>query len=255
MALISTKIHGALDYAGGLGSLAAPKLIGDRRAAALMGVSGAGSLTTSALTDYELGLRRAIPMRAHLLIDVATGSLLLGGAVALRRRGVGLRDYLPLALVGLAEVAGAAVTSTRPGDRTGAPGASSPPTASSPPASSPAVPTSPAVAIPTVARERQDLPDDDVLTAREESAAAAEAARIGGPAPADARDPTMEPVYEAGGGEQEGWEAAETDLMGNASHGDGRGSPIRDALTPEPESDRSGASYGEADDETGPDDR
>jgi hypothetical protein len=209
MALISTKIHGALDYAGGLGSLAAPKLIGDRRAATLMGVSGAGSLTTSALTDYELGLRRAIPMRAHLLIDVATGSLLLGGAVVLRRRGVGLRDYLPLVLIGLAEVAGAAVTSTRPGVQTGVPDAGSPAATSRPPVSS----------------------------------------------PADAPDPVVEPVNEAGGGEQEVGEAAERELVDKASHGDGRGSPIRDALTPERESDRSGASYGEAAAETSPGDR
>jgi hypothetical protein len=246
MALISTKIHGVLDYAGGLGSLAAPKLIGDRRAATLMSISGAGTLTASALTDYELGVRRAIPMRVHLMIDAATGSLLLGGAVALRRRGARLLDCLPLALVGLAEVAGAALTSNRPGDRTDVPGASAP-------GATPAA-ANPAAAEPPVA-EPGEVPDDDVLLAREESAAAAEAARIGGPAPADAEDPAMEPVYEAGGGEQEGWEAAEEDLVENASHGDGGGNPLRDALTPELESDRSGASYGEADDEGAPEDR
>ncbi len=212
MALISTKIHGVLDYAGGLGSLAAPKLIGDRRAATLMSISGAGTLATSALTDYELGVRRAIPMRVHLLIDAATGSLLLGGALALRRRGAGLVDCLPLALVGLAEVAGAALTSSRPSDRTDVPGATAPPAYT-----------------PTADAEPVG-PDDDVLIAREESAAAAEAARIGGPAPVDAEDPAMEPVYEAGGGEQDGWEAAEKDLVENASHGDEVGNPIRHAL-------------------------
>jgi hypothetical protein len=288
MALISTKIHGVLDYVGGLGSLAAPKLIGDRRAATLMGISGAGMLTTSALTDYELGVRRAIPMRVHLLIDAATGSLLLTGAVALRRRGAGLLDCLPLALVGLAEVAGAALTSSQPSDRTDVPGADVPgtdvpdataPAAASPTAATPAAAGPPLAAAPletpgpsvtpprspesdveraeragTAGADPGEVPDDDVLIAREESAAAAEAARIGGPAPADTSDPAMEPVYEAGGGEQEGWEAAEEDLVENASHGGGGGNPIRDALTPELESDRSGASYGEADDEGGPDD-
>jgi hypothetical protein len=252
MALISTKIHGALDYAGGLGSLAAPKLIADRRAATLMSISGAGTLTTSALTDYELGMRRAIPMRVHLLVDAATGSLLLGGAVALRRRGAKLLDCLPLALVGLAEVAGAALTSTRPGDRTDVPGATAPAAPSVTPVQSP---QSDVERAETAVAEPGEVPHDDVLLAREESAAAAKAARIGGPAPAGAEDPAMEPVYQAGGGEQDGWEAAEADLMQNASHGDGGGNPIRDALTPELESDRSGASYGEADDERGPDDR
>jgi hypothetical protein len=280
MDLISTKIHGVLDYAGGVSSLAAPKLLSDRRAAALMGISAAGSLTTSAFTDYELGVRRKIPMRVHLLIDAATGSLLLGGAVALRRSGAKLIDCLPLAMVGLAEVAGAAVTSNRPGDRSDAQEGSEP-SATTPPVASPAAATSaadgpplasppletpgPSVTPPAtpesdverseaadqVIGEPGEIPDDDVLVAREASVAAAEAGRIGGPAPSD-EDPALEPVYEAGGGEQDGWEAAEEDLIENATHGDGRGNPLRDALTPELESDRSSASYGEADEEGGP---
>ena len=70
---------------------------------------------------------------------------------------------------------------------------------------------------------------------------------IGGPAPHSAADPALDPVYEAGGGEQDGWEQAERDLIENASHGDGHGNPLRDALEPEDESDLSGAEYGEAD--------
>jgi hypothetical protein len=88
---------------------------------------------------------------------------------------------------------------------------------------------------------------DEQLVAEEESAAAAEAREIGGPAPHDARDPAMDPVYQAGGGEQEGWEAAERDLIENATHADGRGDPLRDALTPEVESDRATAVYAESD--------
>jgi hypothetical protein len=64
----------------------------------------------------------------------------------------------------------------------------------------------------------------------------------------------MRPVYEAGGGEQEGFELAEHDLVRNASHDDGGGYPERDAFTPERESDRSGAEYGESD-EIGPHER
>src|SRR5687767_3066004 len=52
----------------------------------------------------------------------------------------------------------------------------------------------------------------DELVAEEESAAAAEARMIGGPAPREVDDPAMDPVYQAGGGEQDGWEAAEQDL-------------------------------------------
>jgi hypothetical protein len=196
--------------------------------------------------------------------------------VALRRRGAGVLDCLPLAAVGLAEVAGAALTSRRPGDRApgstepvpspaaATTGAAGPPLASAPvetPGPSVTPPQSPESDVERAERadsaisEPGEVPDDDVLVAREASAAAAEAARIGGPAPTDAEDPAMEPVYEAGGGEQEGWEAAERDLVENATHGDGGGHPIRDALTPELESDRSGARYGEADEEGGPADR
>lgn len=88
---------------------------------------------------------------------------------------------------------------------------------------------------------------DAELVAEEESAAAAEAALIGGAAPASADDPAMEAVYQAGGGEQDGWEQAEADLIENATHGDGGANPLRDAFTPEVESDRSGAVYGEGD--------
>jgi hypothetical protein len=57
----------------------------------------------------------------------------------------------------------------------------------------------------------------------------------------------MEPVRQAGGGEQEGWEEAEAELADNATHGDGRGDPEHDAFPAEAESDRSGAEYGESD--------
>jgi hypothetical protein len=90
-------------------------------------------------------------------------------------------------------------------------------------------------------------PDDDLI--REEEAAAADAARrIGGRAgDEDDFSPEMRPVYEAGGGDAEGFEQAESDLVENASHGEGHGDPLGDAFTAETESDWSGAAYGEPD--------
>ena len=90
-------------------------------------------------------------------------------------------------------------------------------------------------------------PTGDDLVAQQEAAAAAEAAAIGGRVPSETGDPAMDPVYEAGGGEQEGFEAAEADLIENATHGDGHGDPARDAITPEVEADASTAVYGESD--------
>jgi hypothetical protein len=111
-----------------------------------------------------------------------------------------------------------------------------------------------------VDRDEPPAPDPDLLSektkdpvealvAEEEAKAAAEAAAIGGPAPRDADDPAMQPVYQAGEGESEGFELAERDLIDNASHGDGRGKPLRDAFTPEAETDLSSAAYAEPDEE------
>ena len=107
--------------------------------------------------------------------------------------------------------------------------------------------------------ERPDETDDDGpdFETREEWLAAAEARALGGPPEPELGediDEALRPVYEAGGGEQEGFELAERDLERNASHDDGEGYPERDAFTPERESDLSSAEYGEADEEE-PDDR
>jgi hypothetical protein len=110
--------------------------------------------------------------------------------------------------------------------------------------------------------ERPDETDDGPdFETREEWLAAAEARAIGGPpapdlGPAgagDEVDEALRPVYEAGGGEQEGFELAEHDLERNASHDDGEAFPELDAFTPERESDRSTAEYGEPDEEERPD--
>ena len=54
-------------------------------------------------------------------------------------------------------------------------------------------------------------------------------------------------VEESGGGVSEGFEESERQLIEEASHGDGGGSPEVDAFTPEAESDEATAEYGEAD--------
>ena len=92
----------------------------------------------------------------------------------------------------------------------------------------------------------------DVEAEREADAAAAEAGSIGGRAPED-EDPAARPVSEAGGGESEGFELAEEDLVEQAEHGDGGPSPTRAAFPPEAESDAGTAEYGEADEERTPD--
>lgn len=94
----------------------------------------------------------------------------------------------------------------------------------------------------------------DPLVDQQEDAAAADAASIGGEAGTDTDDPAMQPVEEGGGGVEEGFEQAERDLVENASHGDGRGNPERDAIDNESvEAERSTAEYGEPDELDSPD--
>jgi hypothetical protein len=92
----------------------------------------------------------------------------------------------------------------------------------------------------------------DVDAEREAEAAAAEAGSIGGRAPED-QDPAERPVSEAGGGESEGFELAEKDLIEQAGHGDGGPSPTLAAFPAEAESDAETAESGEADSEVKPD--
>jgi hypothetical protein len=61
-------------------------------------------------------------------------------------------------------------------------------------------------------------------------------------------DDAMRPVYEAGGGENDGFELAERDLVRNATHDDGEAFPEFDRFTPERESDLASIEYGEPDD-------
>lgn len=144
-----------------------------------------------------------------------------------------------LALGGLA--AGAAFFRSRRGAKTGDPAPAAPAPAAPAPTPAPApVAEAPAPVVHT----------DDDFVAAEEAAAAAEAGGIGGPRLDDAHgDEAFEAVYEAGGGESEGFEAAEEALIENATHGDGRADPIGDAFTPEVESDERTAVDGEADEE------
>jgi hypothetical protein len=229
MALISTRTHAVGDYAGGVLMIAAAKLpfVRDRRAAALLRAAGASTLVASALTDYELGLWRRLPMRVHLALDGVGGAVMAGSAALLRGSGAGAGSWVPHAAIGLGQLAGAALTDRGPSasDATGIP------------------------ATPTHLSGEGLAPSGDELVAQQEAAAAAEAASIGGSVPSETGDPAMAPVYEAGGGEAEGFEIAEADLVENASHGGGHGDPARDAIAPELEADNSTAVYGEADHE------
>ena len=64
----------------------------------------------------------------------------------------------------------------------------------------------------------------------------------------DPQDPAWEAVEEAGGGESEGFEQAEQELIEHAEHGDPAPDPGTEAFPPEKEADLQTGEPGEADD-------
>jgi hypothetical protein len=98
----------------------------------------------------------------------------------------------------------------------------------------------------TTMDEELDPPEDPLLR-REESAAAAQARAIGGPAPDYPVDDAHRPLEEGGEGVAEGFEESERELIETGSHGDPRFSPDANAPDPEVESDRPTTAYGEPD--------
>jgi hypothetical protein len=336
---ISTKAHGVADYATAALVLAAPAVLRPRkrRTTALLRLAGASAIVVASQTDYELGIRRRIPMPVHLRIDAAWGLAVAAGPWLLGTARDGAREWLPAALVGAGEIAASVLTERTPGDRPAPAQAPEPSAAEAAPpaaatgvtgegiaAAEPGIGLSPRLATPPIETpgpsvnapalpesdtERAeridahldhpgdgqlDLDDPEIAAAlaeadpevraivsdpdpegvhphladetlaQAEAAAAAEARLIGGPADRDAEDPAMDPVYQAGGGEAEGFELAERDLVENATHGEGGANPLRDAFAVEAEPDRSGAVYGDPDElhstelvedpETGPED-
>ena len=74
--MIPTKAHGAVDLATGPALIAAPTLLkmnGNTGATLPPRIVGTAATVYSLLTDYEFGLKRVLPMRAHLGLDVAAG--------------------------------------------------------------------------------------------------------------------------------------------------------------------------------------
>jgi hypothetical protein len=96
-------------------------------------------------------------------------------------------------------------------------------------------------------RESSEGRPADDLVRQQEDAAAAEAARIGGPAPDYGTDEEDRPLEESGQGVAEGFEDAERELIEHATHAEQGFRPQDNAFTPEVESDRATGEYAEPD--------
>jgi len=113
MRFINTRVHGVLDYALGVVLIAAPYLF-DFAPGAQSSVPitlGIALIVYSALTDYELGLFRVIPMNVHLGLDVLGGAIL---ALSPWLFGFSEDVWAPHLILGLIEVGAGLFTETAP---------------------------------------------------------------------------------------------------------------------------------------------
>src|SRR3954464_15766143 len=105
MRVISTKMHGGIDYIVGLLLLVAPYLFGFATGGPkqwLPMAIGAATIMMSLLTRYELSIAKVIPMGVHLGVDFAAGALLAASPWLF---GFAQEVYLPHLIVGLMEIA------------------------------------------------------------------------------------------------------------------------------------------------------
>ena len=115
--VIPTQVHAIADYVTGPVLTAAPELFrmrGGGPSVLAPRIAGTGATAYSALTDYELGVRRVLPMRAHLALDAASGVALAATPWLFGTARRGKRYWVPHALVGATELAFAVATRTEP---------------------------------------------------------------------------------------------------------------------------------------------
>jgi hypothetical protein len=115
--VVPTSVHAVTDSLTSPALAAAPTVFRMREggASALVPrVAGAGTAAYGSVTDYELGVRRLLPMRVHLVLDAVSGTALAAAPWLFGSAKRGKRYWLPHALVGATEVALAVTTKTEP---------------------------------------------------------------------------------------------------------------------------------------------
>jgi hypothetical protein len=115
--IVPTKVHGALDYATVPALAIAPDVLhlnGMRSSSLIPRAVAAAGAVVAPLSDYELGVKRVIPMRLHLAVDALGGLALAGGPWLTGSARQGTKYWLPHAAIGALEVALAATSKTKP---------------------------------------------------------------------------------------------------------------------------------------------
>ena len=111
--LLSTRMHGVVDYLSVGTLLALPRALGwSTSVTRLLTNAALGTLGYSLMTRYELGLVKVLPMTGHLLLDGMSGALLCGAPFLFPNEDTSVKA----ALVGLGafEIVTALNTETTP---------------------------------------------------------------------------------------------------------------------------------------------
>lgn len=114
MRVISTKMHGFIDYIVGVLLITAPWLFGFYQGGVeswLPIIFGIAIILYSLLTDYELGISRVISMNTHLFIDLIAGIFLASSPWLF---GFANYVYLPHLIVGIMAIGFSVLTKTVP---------------------------------------------------------------------------------------------------------------------------------------------
>jgi hypothetical protein len=115
--VVPTKVHSAIDYVTAPALAAAPELLrldGAGASALAPRAAGVAAAVYGPLTDYELGVRRIIPMRVHVALDALAGGALAIAPWLFGSARNGLRHWLPHAIIGGSELGLALTTRTKP---------------------------------------------------------------------------------------------------------------------------------------------
>ncbi|HET6916844.1 MAG TPA: hypothetical protein VFV91_00670 [Gaiellaceae bacterium] len=121
--VIPTSVHGAIDHVVGPALVLAPTLLRLGRTSpegiTAEAVGGAEAIYSN-LTDYELSVKNAVPMKIHLVLDAIGGATLAIVPQLTGARQRGKKHWLPHLAIGVLEIGLAATTKTeRPKPRNG----------------------------------------------------------------------------------------------------------------------------------------
>lgn len=111
--MISTRMHGYMDYMMGLLLIVLPFVLNFPEGAATIFpiILGAGTIVYSLITDYELGLLKILSMKAHLGIDLMAGILLIAAPWLF---GFANEVIWPFIILGVVEIGASLMTQKQP---------------------------------------------------------------------------------------------------------------------------------------------